>query len=429
MTPIGRRADTSVRPYVLVALAFTLGLCPAARAREMWSSTDGAWAWDVGGFVKSQTLGLDYGGLDAWKLLAGADRAAEQTLRARLGSDLAWGDARLVVEGEARALLDTRGWLSQASATGFGATTARPRLWDPEPWGGDGVTVQPDLDRAFVGVALGPVDLTLGRQAVSWGSAWFWKPTDRFGPFSPTDVDPDVKRGVDAARAQVYLGPDTSLDLLATFERHPGTDRSFWAHGGARLRSTFEAFDVAVSLARFQGSAEGDWMAGAEVSGALGDVGLRGEVAVNVGEDSRRVDVEAVLGADYRLPIDLHLAAEAFYNGYGAAHADEYAAFLLDPARSERLTRGESFALGRYYAGLTADQQLHPLVHLVVGALGNLGDPSTLLMAGLRWAVLQDARLSLGALVPVGRRPEGLAARSEYGSMPLAGYGVLKVSF
>ena len=385
--------------------------------------------WQAGGFVKSQTVGLDYRDLVVYETLSGAERAAQQTLRARLTSDLAWDDVRVVVEGEARAVLDTRGWLAQASASGFGATTARPRLWDPGPWGGDGVAVQPDLDRAFVALALGPVDLTLGRQAVSWGSAWFWKPTDRFGPFSPADVDPDVKRGVDAARAELYLGPETSLDAVATFERHPGTDRALWAHGGLRLKSTFGAFDVALSLARFQGSAQGDWMAGAEVSGSVGDVGLRGEVAVNVGEDSRRVDVEAVLGADYRFAFKLHLAAEAFYNGYGATRAADYAAYLLNPTRSERLARGESFALGQAYAGLTADPQLHPLVHLTVGALGNLGDPSTLLMLGLRWAVLQDARVSLGALVPVGRRPDGLTPRSEYGALPLAGYGVVKVSF
>jgi len=417
-----------MRQAALAACLLALAASPVA-ARELWSSDDGAWTWDAGGFVKSQVLGLDYGGLDAWKALAGTDRAADQTLRARLCSDLAWNDLRLSLEGEVRTRVQTSGWLTQLSSTGFGATTARPRLWDPDPWGADGVVVQPDLDRAFVAWAVGPVDLKLGRQAVSWGSSWFWKPTDRFGPFSPADVDPDVKRGVDAARAEIYLGPETGLDVLATLERHPGTDRPLWAHGGARLKTTLAAFDLAVSIARFQGSVEGDWMAGAEVSGALGDVGLRGEVAVNLGERSRHVDVEAVLGADYRLPIDLHLAAEVFYNGYGPAHASEYAAFLLDPARSERLTRGESFALGRYYAGLTADQQLHPLLHLVVGAIGNLGDPSTLVMLGLRWAVLQDARLSLGALVPVGRHPDGLTPRSEYGAMPVAGYGVAKISF
>jgi hypothetical protein len=156
---------------------------------------------------------------------------------------------------------------------------------------------------------------------------------------------------------------------------------------------------------------------------------LRGEAALNVGEESRRTDVEAVLGADYRFFFKLHLAGEVFYNGYGVARASDYAAFLLDPVKSERLTRGESFALGRYYAGLTADQELHPLLHLTLGAIGNLGDPSTLVMVGLRWAVLQGARLSLGALVPVGRRPDGITPKSEYGAMPLAGYGVLKVSF
>jgi hypothetical protein len=416
---------------VLVAWFFAciLLFAQAARGADLLSSDSGWLLWQATGFAKSTTLALDYRGLDAWQALAQADRAAQQVTRLRLGTDLYLGQARVSAEYELRTRIDSTGWIDAATGTGFGATTARPRLWDPDAHGSDGLYLEHDLDRAWVGLPLGPIDLKLGRQAVSWGSAWFWKPTDRFGPFSPFDVDPDVKRGVDAARAEVSLGPTTSLDLVGTFERHPGTDRPLWANAGARFRTTLWEYDLAVSLARFQGSVEAGWMAGLEFSGGLGQVGFRGEAAFNLGEESRDTDLEAVLGLDHRFACKLHLAGEAFYNGYGVAHTSEYSAFLADPTRSERLARGEAFGLGRWYLGLSGDQELHPLLHATLGAIGNLGDPSLLILAGLLWSVHQDTRLSLGALVPVGEAPEGLAPRSEFGYAPLAAYAVLKVAF
>ncbi len=43
---------------------------------------------------------------------------------------------------------------------------------------------------------------------------------------------------------------------------------------------------------------------------------------------------------------------------------DDYSAFIIDPVRSERLLSGEAFNMGRYYFGLNASQELHPMVHL-----------------------------------------------------------------
>ena len=442
-------------------LVVALLLSRPAAGTELWESEDGDWAWVGGGFLKAQGMGLSYRGIDLYEVMAGADRAGLQTTKLRLGTDLYWRDLRIGAEYELRLTVLSRGMDSGGTLPGFGSTQGgRPRLWSIPDVDGSGLLLQNDLDRYFVKAALGPVDLTVGRQAISWGSAWFWKPVDRWSPFSPMDIDPDVKRGVDAARAEIYLGQRTSLDLIATFERHEDATREFWFHGGARLRTGLGRWDLAVSVARFQLSEDGNWMAGLETTGELGKVGVRGEIAVNVDEDAARWDIQGVVGADYHFPCKLTLAGEFFYNGYGTDRRRRYVDYWIDPAAlqagagvevtpelvtllgtypgdptqadpllGERLRRGEAFNIGRYYVGLSASQELHPLVHLSVAAITNLLDPSALLIAGIRWSVVQDARILAGAMVPIGQKPRGLDIRSEYGAMPVAGYVVMKLSF
>ncbi len=387
-----------------------------------------------GGFLKSQAMGLWFRDIDLMVLAAGADSAGSQTARLRLFCDVYWGAVRFSVAEETRYIVESSGMDNLGSIPGFGTTTgARPRLFEIPGVSDTGLLVENDLDRLFVKAALGPVDVTVGRQAISWESAWFWKPTDRFGPFSPMDIDPEVKRGVDAARAEVYFGPTTSLDLLSIFERHDGDaqagDRTLWVSGGARFRSSLGRHDLALSLARFQYAEQGNWMLGLEMSSSVGPLGVRGEASVNVLENTRDWDLEGVLGADYRFPFGLQLSSEFFYNGYGVSEAEDYAELLADPEKGERIARGETFSVGRTYLGLMADQAVHPLVHLTLSALCNLGDPSLLVIGGMRWWVVQDARVTAGAMIPVGEKPDGTVLRSEFGSVPLAGYLVLKVAF
>ncbi len=422
----------------IVALAvLLLAVAAPARAGELWESEDGDWAWEGGGFLKAQGMGMGFRGIKLYKGLTGADRAGMQTTKLRLGTDLYWRDLRIGAQYEARMTVLSKGMDFGATMPGFGSTQSdRPRLWSIPDVDSDGLLLQNDLDRYYFKAAFGPVDLTLGRQAISWGSAWFWKPTDRWSPFSPMDIDPDVKRGVDAARAELYLGPRTSLDLITSFERHEDTDREWWVHGGARLRTGFAHWDLAVSLARFQLSKDGNWMAGLEFTGELGKVGVRGEVAANVDEDLEDWDIQGVVGADYHFPFKLTCAGEFFYNGYGTDDTSDYTSFYFDPVdptvsplKSERLLRGEAFNIGRYYLGLSLSQELHPLVHLSLSSITNLLDPSGMLIAGLQWSVVQDAKIKAGAMIPIGKKPSGFNIETEYGAMPIAGYVVMKLSF
>jgi hypothetical protein len=408
-----------------------------ARGTELWESDDGDWAWEGGGFLKAQGMGMGFRGIDLYEGLTGADRAGMQTTKLRLGTDLYWRDLRLGAQHELRMTVFSRGMDFGTAMPGFGSTQSdRPRLWSIPDVDGAGLLLQNDLDRYYLKAALGPVDLTVGRQAISWGSAWFWKPTDRWSPFSPMDIDPDVKRGVDAVRGEIFLGQRTSLDLIVTFERHEDATREYWFHGGARFRTGFGRWDLAVSVARFQLSRDGNWMVGLETTGELGKVGVRAEVAANVNEDAEDWDIQGVIGADYHFPIKLTLAGEFFYNGYGTDDTDDYTSYYFDPAnplisplKSERLLRGEAFNIGRYYLGVSLSQEVHPLVHLSLASITNLLDPSGMLIAGIQWSVVQDAKVKAGAMIPLGKKPKGLSIESEYGAMPVAGYIVMKLSF
>ena len=58
------------------------------------------------------------------------------------------------------------------------------------------------------------VEVSVGRQAVSWGTTLFLTPADPFIPFSPADPFRVYRGGIDAARARIYPGPLSEIDVV-----------------------------------------------------------------------------------------------------------------------------------------------------------------------------------------------------------------------
>ena len=71
---------------------------------------------------------------------------------------------------------------------------------------------QQSLDRANVRLARGAWDITLGRQALSLGSARIISPTDVFLPFDLRVLDTEYRPGVDAIRFERSLGDLSMID-------------------------------------------------------------------------------------------------------------------------------------------------------------------------------------------------------------------------
>lgn len=280
-------------------------------------------------------------------------------------------------------------------AAGFGVSTVPPRSVDLETtlWEGERYRVWHDLDRLAVTVTTPIVDVTVGRQAVTWGTATIFPVADLWTQFSPFELDTEEKRGIDAIRGLAYPAPGVELDMVVADR---GTRRDLSA--GIRATATRTWGDLYLAGGKFWREAIG--LAG--VSIVLDRWKLRGEVAVpyDLDEDAGRT-VRATLGADL-LSATAQLSIEYHYNGLGTTDAGGYLARVTSP----ELARGETYYLGRHYLGVVVSY-LPGNNRLTVSAstLINLQDPSAALFPAVSYDLGRHTRLGAGALIALGSAP------------------------
>jgi hypothetical protein len=303
------------------------------------------------------------------------------------------------------------------------------------------------LDRAAVSLALGPLDLTVGRQAVTFGKTFFWSPMDVFAPFDPRQLDRDYKPGIDALRTDLALGDLSGLVLVAAAGRSLDTANEPTESGFAELSwygsalfarafTTLGGWDLAVQ----GGKVYGGWHAGFGVVGEVAGVDIRGEVVQFLAEDSpalapgllpdseRQVEdaTSVVVGVGRRFESSLDLHAEYFLNGGGDGDALE-ASFL-------RVSGGTLLSASRHLLGVSASYEMTPLVTATLGWIVSLEDGSGQVLPSLVWSLSDDAELVVGLFVAHGKRPESGAfgvprLRSEFGTYPSYLYVEPKIYF
>jgi hypothetical protein len=290
------------------------------------------------------------------------------------------------------------------------------------------------LDRLNVKLALPWADLTVGRQAITFGKAYFWNPLDVFLPFDPSQFDRDYKAGVDAVRLDVPLGrfaginliaaPGRELNVWSTYLR-PGEDVRLSWYGSALLARAFatvKGWDLAVQ----GGKIYGGYQLGGGLVGEILTVQVRAEAArVWAGErrplpapfigDVIEDHLTAVIGLGRRFPNTLDLEVEYLYNGAG--EPEDLASALA------RLAAGGSLHLGRHLIGMTASYEILPILTGRLALIYSLTDSSVQIQPTLSLSVSDEATLIVGFALNRGRRPEtgpdGLTRiRSEFGTYP-----------
>lgn len=437
-----RSARTSLRqwrgpwPMGMGPLLLCAALVPqAAHAVELARSEDGSRSVELSGFLKpySAWLLLPPGLVDATAELErvfdetrpllppeyAAELPDEVTLPAQVGMSTLTGrlQGRAVFLSALELEAAWQAALVVSSSSSFGAGTTQAgvlgsslvapqrRLVDFEPWLVDegALRVQHNLDRLLLRWQTPDFALTLGRQALSWGTGRLWNPTDLLSPFSPTDVDREVRRGVDAARLSLPLDETTQMELL-WLPQPRLEDQGFVV----RLQTNLWQTDVSGSAAKYVD----DLVLGADLAGDLGPLGVHGEVAWTLPLEGLNLDdpahlledarvegdfVRAVLGCDWRPLEELVLGGEYYFNGFGAADPDDIVSVLA----SERVVRGEVFGAGRHYAGLMASWLADDLLTLSTSAIVNLGDPGVLVVPALEYWLEQSVLLRVGGFVPL----------------------------
>jgi hypothetical protein len=311
--------------------------------------------------------------------------------------------------------LHQRGFLRASSEAlggtklGLGASAAPRRTLDLRTVGydEDRLLLEHDIDRMAVHASLGDLDAVLGRQAITWGFASLFRTADLWTTFSPFELDTSQKRGVDALRLLYSHSRRLELEGIVADR---GTLRDLSA--GVRAVAYLSWVDTYLALTK-------QWRELVGLAGAgalLGSFKLRAEVAAPYDMDDGQLSrPRGTAGVDW-FHDKLTVVVEAHYNGTGVSHAADYVAQLTT---SPIVARGESYFLGRWYAGAAAGWKPTELLQLSLTVLGNLQDPSAVLAGSLSYEISQDTSLALGAFQGVGPTPMIAATpelRSEFGA-------------
>jgi len=316
------------------------------------------------------------------------------------------------------------------AGTNAGVGLQAPELvdltWQPDT--GPNLTIRGRTDRLSVKYSRSGLDVTLGRQPVTFGSGLVFTPMDIVNPFNAATIDTEYKPGVDALRVDGYFGTTGRVSGVAAWAGP-------FVHSGEELGFTDVILalngSVTVGVTDLRGlvtSVRGEPVFGVGFVSGIGPVGIHGDATLTLPTEAAREDdpfVRAVVGADWRPTPTTTLTGEAYYQGFGSDDPDEYLAIFT----SDRFARGEVWQVGRYYASVAVTQEITPLITANVALIGNLGDPSLLVTSGLGWSLANNAALSAGIYAGLGERPDGIMPNSEFGLYPVSGFVSVRTYF
>lgn len=296
--------------------------------------------------------------------------------RVRLRPSLGlWPDAFVMLEYEWNATYSSSRLLFQPSVSGIQGQIVDLH-WsavDGSRW-----NILHFIDRLYIRQTREMLDVSVGRQRISWGTGRVWNPTDLFNPINPTSFAKVEKDGVDAASVRLILGNFTDVTVVVN------PRKSFrGANYGVRARTNVGEYDLSVMGGAFDDGPVGglDW------AGNILDAGFRGEFLIS-GRGKKRAFSKFILGFDNQFTSDLYGLVEYHYNGAGAVKKSEYDLGAL--------VQGNILNLGRQFLALQTSFLIHPLVSATAGYTVSLTDGSGYVGGMLVYAITGDVSLALG---------------------------------
>ncbi len=258
------------------------------------------------------------------------------------------------------------------------------------------------------------VELSVGRQAVSWGTTLFLSPTDPFLPFNPVDPFREFRAGVDAARVTINPTPLSEVDVVVRPTRTlVGEELTVLGRGLMTVQNW--------ELSGWGGRLYDDLAGAVAAAGGLGAFAVRGEMMVR--QLAGGPIFRGTIGVDRLLQVggrDLFLLFEYQRDSLGASGAEDYPRVMF----SEPYARGELQVLGRDETAFQATYQLNPLWNLGSLWLWNLNDRSAILAPSFGYSASDDVSVGGGVFFGFGEdeiTPPRLIP-SEYGLSAPTGY-------
>ena len=285
-----------------------------------------------------------------------------------------------------------------------------------------------NLDRVSIAYGADFGDITIGRQAIAWGSARVVNPTDIVAPYAYDQLDTEDRIGVDAIRVQIPIGVLGEFDTGYIFGENFAFEKSAFF-----LRSQLNAVetDFSISLLGFHEHL----MTGFDIARGIGGAGFWFEAAyvyANAfdGENGEAGNyLRASIGLDYSFSGVAYGFIEYHVSDAGAREPENYLANLTQSA----YTDGAVYLLGRHYLAPGLTFQITPLISLGGVVLSNISDPSLFPSLQIEYNFAQDIYLSAGGFIGIGKRPETedeeTQFRSEFGGYPTLFFSSFRIYF
>ncbi len=217
------------------------------------------------------------------------------------------------------------------------------------------------IDRAYIDLYFGKLQITAGRQRINWGMNFVWNPNDIFNSYSFFDFDYPERPGSDALRLQYYFTPSTHIEMVAKMNSF---DQASYA---GLFRFSLAGYDFQLIGGVLD---EREFAAGGGFSGYIGPVSLNGEISYLHPRKMISHPGPAILaggGISYLTPFQLHLQIEYLYNqAAGQSNLTSFADFYY-----RNLTvRDLSFAPHTFFANLS-----YPVTPLFKAGLASMFFP------------------------------------------------------
>ena len=256
------------------------------------------------------------------------------------------------------------------------------------------------VNHAYITLRPGPVELTVGKQYLSWGAGWVFNPTELFRPKNAFEPTYD-REGIAALAVKLPLGSlsDVLVGLVP--------EEDFKTSGKVlRARHHVAGFDLsALAAALYERPAlkglgvpadtlERRFTAGGDLSGELFGLGLWAEATWS--DHAVEQWMEATLGGNYTLRDGTLLLLEGFYNGRGQWNAPYPLESWLGRFFGLRRTLGKTTLVG------LASRPFGQLWTLGLTGLANAGDGSVVFIPSVAFSFAENVDLLFNGLIYLG---------------------------
>ena len=213
-----------------------------------------------------------------------------------------------------------------------------------------------EIDRAVYQQRFKSTTVSLGRQAIDWGSGRFWQPLNVFGSFAPTDLDTDYKPGIDAARLDWF--PSNFSSLTAVYALSPNDNAAVDKTTNAVVHYKNQVGEES-EFSLLAGSVIGNRVLGASFESTWSGVGWRVEALQTKFKTTNENTFYWIAGLDYQFTNGTLLTAEWYDNSRGATSATELNTLQID----SYIKYGLQQQLSRNVLGISISKELSPLLN------------------------------------------------------------------